>query len=401
MNRLCPTTILCPGPQPGIDGDSPITNYSSEYTDGPDFFAPIFPYWNPFDPGLPAWWQENACLGIPCFSTISQQDAELCALRLGIICSNLGPPPPLPQLPTLCQTILTLMQQYQNAGDTANFDIYQNLYLTQCLGEQPPTTPYEAFSCGQLSSLIQTLSGSDDPTDKSNAALAQAVYNTKCTGPPTNRRALYYNNPATFTAVCQDGFGGGTVTVAAGTFATRSQILADRLANAYARLVAEQNLVCPSQINSSACANQPYSDTITVTGGSPPFTISLASGEMPPGIGIVQTDNHSALVSGTPTTPGNYTFAVGVTSAAGTMVVRSYTINVLGITNIGALPQGTVGQSYAFSLVAAGGVPPYTFTISAGTLPTGLTMDPFGNITGTPTTAQSTAFVVAVTDFSP
>jgi len=403
MNRLCPTSITCPGPQPGLNADSPIINFSSEYTDGPDFFAPIFPYWNPFDPQLPAWWRSNSCLGIPVFSTVSQADADLEAQRLAVLCSN-NPPPDayvFPPLPTLCQTILATMQQYQTVGDTINFNIWKNLYLTTCLGEQPPTTPYDVHSCDQLSAIIQALSGSDNATDRQNAALAQAVYNTKCTTPTSRRRPLFYNAPYSFSGLCADGFGGGVVNVPAGTFVANTQILTDRLAALYAQDIVLSSIICPSALASEACANEEFSATITVNGQPAPFVVTLVSGNLPTGMTLIQTDGRHAVVSGVCNVPGNYTFSVQFQSSLGISVVRSYTINVLGIANLTSIPQPQQGTPYAFTLLASGGTAPYTFEVNSGMLPPGLAMDANGNITGTPTAAGTFNFTVLISDSSP
>jgi len=64
------------------------------------------------------------------------------------------------------------------------------------------------------------------------------------------------------------------------------------------------------------------------------------------------------------------------------------------------LADGTVGVAYNQPVVAAGGVAPYSWSISAGTLPTGL--NPInagtGRITGTPTAAGARTFTVQVRD---
>lgn len=62
---------------------------------------------------------------------------------------------------------------------------------------------------------------------------------------------------------------------------------------------------------------------------------------------------------------------------------------------------GTVGQAYAgFTVSAAGGTAPYVFSVQAGTLPAGLSLDSAtGKISGTPTTAANSAgIVIRVTD---
>lgn len=58
-------------------------------------------------------------------------------------------------------------------------------------------------------------------------------------------------------------------------------------------------------------------------------------------------------------------------------------------------------MAYNSSLVASGGVPPYTFSINSGTLPTGLTLNTSsGTITGTPTASGPFNFTAMVVDSS-
>lgn len=64
-------------------------------------------------------------------------------------------------------------------------------------------------------------------------------------------------------------------------------------------------------------------------------------------------------------------------------------------------PPAVVGVYYAHLFLAAGGTPPYTFSIVAGALPDGLTLDPAtGVVSGIPTSGGPAAFTVGVTDSS-
>jgi hypothetical protein len=64
------------------------------------------------------------------------------------------------------------------------------------------------------------------------------------------------------------------------------------------------------------------------------------------------------------------------------------------------LPRGAVGEYYAQTLAATGGVPFYEWTVSAGALPGGLTLDSFtGEISGHPTATGTFDFTVRLRDY--
>lgn len=62
------------------------------------------------------------------------------------------------------------------------------------------------------------------------------------------------------------------------------------------------------------------------------------------------------------------------------------------------ITNGVVGISYRFLLVASGGVKPYTYSISAGSLPPGLSLSTDGVISGTPTQTGTFNFTAKVVD---
>ena len=59
---------------------------------------------------------------------------------------------------------------------------------------------------------------------------------------------------------------------------------------------------------------------------------------------------------------------------------------------------GTTGAPYSSALVAAGGVPPYTFSITSGSLPLGSSLNATGDLKGTPTTVGTFNFTAQVVD---
>lgn len=63
-------------------------------------------------------------------------------------------------------------------------------------------------------------------------------------------------------------------------------------------------------------------------------------------------------------------------------------------------PPAMVGRSYATTFTSSGGLAPYTFAVSAGQLPPGLTLSSGGSLAGTPTSNGTYNFTVRVTDLT-
>lgn len=85
-------------------------------------------------------------------------------------------------------------------------------------------------------------------------------------------------------------------------------------------------------------------------------------------------------------------------SGSGTATSAAVTIGVPSITTA-SLPGGTQSTNYSASLAASGGTPPYTWSIIAGALPTGLALaSGTGVISGTPTVTGTASFTVQVRD---
>ncbi len=147
----------------------------------------------------------------------------------------------------------------------------------------------------------------------------------------------------------------------------------------------------------AAQLNQAYSNLITATGGTGPYTFLAIGGGLPLGI----TLNSGGLLSGTPTASGTYNFALRVQDSTTAFSVFNLSLLVTGSTlaiTTPSLPSATVGVSYASTIVATGGTPPYAFTLNGGSLPSGLTLSTSGLISGIPTVSGTLAFTVRVTD---
>jgi len=208
--------------------------------------------------------------------------------------------------------------------------------------------------------------------------------------------ALFSNTAQTCSALCGNG-SPFSYTVPAGWFTTTSQSLSDQIARTYACAIANAQMICLSNL-SQGCRNVAYAEFIAVTRGTGPFVFTLIGGTLPPGLTLAQFDSTSALLSGTPTTAGNFTFQVRARNSSGQQTARTYTVAILGITNFASAPTVTKGSAYSFQLAASGGTPPYVFSVAAGSLPAGLTLSTTGLISGTPTTAGTSNFVLEVHD---
>ncbi len=148
-----------------------------------------------------------------------------------------------------------------------------------------------------------------------------------------------------------------------------------------------------------ATVSTPYTGTIPVTGGTAPYTCTINSGTLPAGLTL---GSHCAI-TGTPTTAGSSTVNVTATDSAtpantktGPVVVTVQPIPTLTLT--GTLPNATLNVAYTQTLHASGGLAPYTYAITAGALPTGLTLSTDGTISGTPTAVGASSFTVTATD---
>jgi hypothetical protein len=66
--------------------------------------------------------------------------------------------------------------------------------------------------------------------------------------------------------------------------------------------------------------------------------------------------------------------------------------------NTTSLPSPVLAHAYSFPLTASGGSTPYSWSLLSGALPKGLTLNPAGSISGTPTVAGTFPFTVHVKD---
>ena len=147
-----------------------------------------------------------------------------------------------------------------------------------------------------------------------------------------------------------------------------------------------------------------YNITLALSGGTPPYTWSLAPGSpaLPTGLTLNPSNGN---IAGTPTTVvvRNTEFRLQDSTGQSIQKILSITVNIaptpLAILT-SSLPSGSINQLYAVSLSPTGGTTPYTWNLKAGTppLPSGLSFGTNGVISGTPTVTSNATHTFTLTD---
>jgi len=271
------------------------------------------------------------------------------------------------------------------------FGILSLLILAACAGtphnfHAVVLTPSTAQTIGQGRTLVITAQVLDDT---SAAGVTWSLSPSTGTLAPTTTSSATYNAPAVVgsaTAV--------TVTATSITFPGESKQL---------QITVEPPPTITTTTLPSGSVNGAYSATVTATGGVPPFSWTVSSGSLPPGLALAPSTTSSVKIVGTPTTQGTFgPFVIQTTDADGSPAMSGpLTIHIgdLTISTTSPLPNGSGGVAYSLQFQATGGTGPSSWALAPGsTLPAGLTLSSTGLLSGTPTTQATTNFSVTVTD---
>jgi hypothetical protein len=141
--------------------------------------------------------------------------------------------------------------------------------------------------------------------------------------------------------------------------------------------------------------NQAYTAPALAVQNGTVSSWTLAGGSLPPGL----TLGTNGVISGTPTQSGTFTFTVQANGSPNNDT-KQLSLFVLAPLDLGLAPNGTAVTSQptpvnmklatpiSWGVKATGGREPYTYT--ADRLPAGITLNPDGTLTGTPTAAGVT-----------
>jgi hypothetical protein len=295
---------------------------------------------------------------------------------------------------------------------------------TGVLSGTPTTTGTSSFTITATDSMNTSLRGSKAYTLTVNAA-------TTLTVDPTTLASAVANSTYNATLSATGGSGTYTFAVTAGSLpswltlntstgvlsgtptttgtssftisATDSMNTSLRGSKAYTLTVdaATTLTVAPATL-ASAAANSPYYATLSATGGSGSYTFAVTAGSLPSWLTL---DSTTGVLSGTPTNTDTSTFTITATDSNGSGLTGSqdYTLSVNPGSNLTVspttLPSATVGNAYNATLSATGGSGSYTFAVTAGSLPSWLTLDgTTGVLSGTPTTTGTSSFTITATD---
>ncbi len=158
-------------------------------------------------------------------------------------------------------------------------------------------------------------------------------------------------------------------------------------------------------VHTISCFVGPVFTDVPVTGAITstlvsPVLYTISKGNLGFGLRMDSAGN----ITGTPGIKGTFNYTVSAVDSLATVLHQDCQLTVYGpqpvptITSACPLNTPTVGTAFSQNLTTTGGVGTLSYSISAGTLPAGLTLSSAGLISGTATAAGLASFTLQVTD---
>jgi len=209
---------------------------------------------------------------------------------------------------------------------------------------------------------------------------------------PTVRKAMITGTPTTnaafsFTIQVQDNSAGGL---------SVSKLFTGQILSGAAPFAPSLPAIPPV-----GTLGKSYTLDLTGVGGTRPYSWTLLSGILPPGLTL---NGGIGTISGTPTSAGSFQVTLrGNDSAVPNATAnQTFTLTIAPaplITTASPLPNATNGVVYALPLTVSGGVAPFSWAVTASAPPAGLSLSPLsGVLAGTPGAPGTAIFDVTVTD---
>ncbi|CAM2069104.1 S8 family serine peptidase [Sulfidibacter corallicola] len=142
-----------------------------------------------------------------------------------------------------------------------------------------------------------------------------------------------------------------------------------------------------------------YSHSLVASGGTKPYTWSILDGELPPGFEL----SHG-LITGNGEKEGNWSFTIMVQDGSPKPQIHSkeLTLQVIAYTNPTIISDHIKvtqkGRRFRQTLLAKGGVPPYSWHLWSGILPEGIDLRPDGTLIGYTKEEGEFSFTIEILD---
>ena len=300
-----------------------------------------------------------------------------------------GTTPPAP--PNVYTVGVTVTDSTTPARQTASTTFIVNLttLTVSCVPQSG------SFTAGASYSATCTASGGTAPYTWSFSSLPSWLTSSTTTGASTTLSGTVPDPPPASYSV--------TVTVTDSTSSAKQTNSTTVTINVSARAL---TVSCVPQSGSYPASAQ-YSTTCTASGGAGPYTWSFST--LPSWLKSSGTSGATITLSGTVPAPPPPSYSVTATVTDSSSTTRqtastTVTVNVLSVPQLTCNPaSGPViaGVPYSSTCTVSGGAPPYTFSASAGSLPSGLTAVAGAatySISGTPAASGAYSFTLQVKD---